>query len=105
MKPAPYSHQLRASGEIRIYFGSRAWNNARIRNSYCADALVLPDDKAPEYRWPVRGMDVLVIQAGTADLKPIPELAHVLITTGANIVRVVYGEDMAIFRSSRRLAA
>lgn len=106
MKVAPYSREIRPTSEIRIYFGSRAWNNASIRNSYCADALVLPDSESPAaYRWPVCGVDVLILQAGTASLKPIPELAHVLIASGANIVRVVYGEQMAIYRSSRRVAA
>jgi hypothetical protein len=103
---APYSHQLRAAGEIRNYFGSRAWTNACTRNSYSHDALVLPDGKSPNaYRWPVHGLDVLVIQAGTVDLTPIPELAHLLIASGANIVRVIYGENMAVYRSSRRIAA
>jgi hypothetical protein len=106
VKSAPFSKHLRATGEIRVYFGSRAWNNARIRNSYCADALVFPDGESPNtYRWPVCGKDVLLLQAGLADIKPVPELAHALIASGATIVRVVYGEDMAIYRSSRRVAA
>jgi hypothetical protein len=106
MKAAPYSLKLHPTSEIRIYAGSQAWGTARIRNSYCADALVLPEGESPsQYSWPVRGVDVLVIQAGIIDLKPIPELAHILIASGATIVRVVYGEDMAIYRSSRRVAA
>jgi len=106
VKAAPYSREIHPIGEIRIYIGTDAWNAARIRNAYSADALVFPDGESPTaYRWPVHGLDVLIIQAGTINLKPIPELAHVLIAAGANIVRVVYGAEMAIYRSTRRAAA
>jgi hypothetical protein len=107
MKYPPYGKQAKAhGGEIRIYIGSIAWKNARIRNRYCGDALVMPDGELPEcFSWPVHGADVLVLQAGALDLSIIPRLANVLAHAGATIVRAVYGEEMTIYRISMEAAA
>jgi hypothetical protein len=107
MKYPPYAKQARPNGgEIRVYVGSLAWKHAKIRNSYCGDALVMPGGDAPEsFNWPVHGADVLVLQAGNLDLSVIPRLANVLAHAGATIVRVCHADQMIIYRVARRAAA
>jgi len=107
VKLPPYAKQVQPHrGELRVYIGSDAWHNARIRNSYTNDSLALPDNEPPDgFTWPVRGASVLVLQAGGGGLERIPALAEALIRDGALIVRCAYGEHMATYRPARRDAA
>jgi len=103
-KYPPYGKRIGSATEIRIYMGPDAWKSARIRHSYVPDALVLPDGEAPSaYKWPVAGCDVLVFSDD--DIDKIPELARILLESGALVVRVLCADQMVIYRPIRRAAA
>lgn len=106
MKP-PYTKHLQPAPEIRVYIGTDAWNAAKVRHAFgIHDALVTPEGECPAiYNWPVSGKSVLIIQAGNCDLEEVPDLASILLQSGATIVRVVYDDKMAVYRPARRVAA
>jgi len=94
MKLPPFGKRLDAnSREIWVYFGTEAWNAARYRNKRKLPVLLLPPDRDPQnFRWPVAGKEVLLIQQGQHDILKIPSLANLFFAYGATVVRCVYGE-------------
>ena len=51
--------------EVWLYFGSDPWLAAKCRAERKLPVLLLPPDKRPEqFRWPVAGKEVLMIQQG-----------------------------------------
>ena len=87
--PPPYAAQIeRADDLVMIYWGARAWKLARPEADRVA-SLVFPYYKKPsEYRWPVKGKDVLIMMDEpqySAD-----ELVYELFSAGANVVHL-YG--------------
>ena len=101
MKYAPYSKQTIQAGtptnDVRVFAGIDAWRQAK-ENSY-PWRLVLPLDDNPNlYKWPVVNADVLLFDCGQITDNDLQTLACTLLVNGANVVRVIQGEHMAVFR-------
>ena len=83
--------------EIRIYVGDcdQVWTNTKVRNSYGPAIMLPPGEGFLKYRWPVKGREVLMIQVGGFDEDVLEAFCTYIVIEGANVVRVVYGEDGA----------
>jgi hypothetical protein len=95
MKRPPFAKFLIPTDrEIWIYFGTEGWTAAKYRVARKLPVLLLPPDKQPEqFRWPVAGKKVLLIQQGDCDILKIPSFANLLFGYGATVVRCIYGQD------------
>ncbi len=88
MKPLPpYGNRyLKEKPDLGpwVYVGDEAWNYAQIHYP----GMVLPPDRSPiEFRWPVQGEIVTVIECGVDAPESIRGLAHELIgSNGAEAV-------------------
>lgn len=98
-KLPPFGKDLarkRLSGApINLYVctGRTAWDIARARTNNRADILVLPPGDDPHaYRWPVRGLDVLLCWPD-GDYAGICRFAELLIQSGARKVVAPWAED------------
>jgi hypothetical protein len=96
VKLPPYGKTLQSGCcEIWVYFGSDPWRAVKCRAAHKLPVLLLPPDKEPEqFRWPVDGKEVLLIQQGRYDILRIPAFANLLFGYGASVVRAIYGENM-----------
>ena len=94
MKLPPYARGLHPDApEIWVYFGADAWPAAKYRAARKLPVLLLPPDRQPEqFRWPVAGKEVLMIQQGDFEVQKIPAFANLLFGYGAAVVRAVYGD-------------
>jgi len=99
MKVPPFGKQLNSDArEVWLYFGSDPWHAAKYRAARKLPVLLLPPDKQPEqFRWPVAGKKVLMIQQGQHDVSKIPSFASVLFRAGAIAVCAIYGDGQVVF--------
>jgi len=104
-KLPPFAKQLKPDAvEVWIYFGSDPWPAAKYRAARKLPVLLLPPDRQPEqFRWPVAGKEVLMIQQGDYNPLKIPSFASLLFCYGASVVRCIYGDECD-FVSYRRKA-
>jgi len=93
--------------EIRIYFGDspQTWDHCKARQAYGPAVLLPPGENYIAYQWPVDGREVLMLQIGEYLTEEIPGFARVLLIAGAVIVRVLYPDGLATFRTQRSVAA
>jgi len=98
MKLPPYGkHLCSEAREIWVYFGSDPWPASKYRATRRLPALLLPPDQSPEqFRWPVAGKEVLLIQQGQYDILRIPAFANLLLGYGASVVRCIYGQGQFV---------
>jgi len=98
MKLPPFAKQLNPGArEIWIYCGSNPWRAAKFRSARKLPVLLLPPDKQPDqFRWPVSGKEVLMIQQGDFEVQKIPAFANLLFGYGAAVVRAVYGDGLVV---------
>jgi hypothetical protein len=99
----PFAKQAakhKTGDEIRIYVGSnrQGWEVARLRNSYGPAMLLPPGDDFRNYKWPVKGREVLMFQTGGYSQNR--EFAVHLVEQGARIVRALVGDKMHVVRGS-----
>lgn len=96
-KGPPYAKQLRERtevpfGEVLVYAGVRAWDQAQAVLPLRA-ALVYEHDKglAPsEYDWTcVRGLEVTILHSGGVHESDLDQLAVACVQSGATVARVV----------------
>ena len=88
--PAALNRQ--SAPEVTVLVGANAWHSAKFHR---AKLVLLPGKDVGTFRWPVHGVDVLVIQKGEFPVEQLPRLAYLLLTAGANAVRVL-PEDSAL---------
>jgi len=98
MNLPPFAKQLNPDArEVWLYFGSDPWRAAKCRAARKLPVLLLPPDKQPEqFRWPVAGKEVLLIQLGDYDILRIPSFANLLFGYGASAVRAIYGDGQFV---------
>jgi len=98
MKLPPFAKQLNPDArEVWLYFGSDPWPAAKFRAARDLPVLLLPPDKQPEqFRWPVAGKAILMIQQGQHNILKIPSFANTLLGYGASVVRCIYGEGQFV---------
>ncbi len=98
---APYGKFVNAASNLHIFTGPDAWNRAQQRKK--GNALVLPDgDEPASYRWPVHGLEVMLIWPG-APRESVIDFGEILIQSGAGLVVVPFeGEPSGgfFFRST-----
>lgn len=96
-KLPPYSHVLLekisnknlSKNDIFLFVGHRAWQSAKAF-SLSQTVLLLPPGESPyEYQWPVINRPVLLINTGNVSEHLIKQTAHALLSSGAEIVRVI----------------
>ena len=81
---APYGKLVSASSNLHIFAGPKAWKRAQQRKS--GNAMVLPEgDEPASYRWPVRGLEVMLIWPD-ASRDSVLEFGEHLIRSGAKLV-------------------
>ncbi|MCG7984764.1 MAG: hypothetical protein JAY90_18680 [Candidatus Thiodiazotropha lotti] len=92
-KLPPYGTQVgNPPNGVWVCIGADAWEAAQIiqRNHPDKSAIVLPDGHEPDqYRWPVKGPDVIICVTSTQSPERIHHLGEILIMAGADRVNVV----------------
>lgn len=96
MKPPPYGKSVTASSNLFIFAGPDAWDRAKLRKK--GNAMVLPEgDEPAAYRWPVYGLEVMLIWPGASRMSVL-EFGEHLILSGAELVVAPFpGEPAAGF--------
>lgn len=85
-KLPPYGRSLpKTLRELWIYCGSDAWSYVPAHGR----TLLPPGESPSAFRWPVAGLEVLVIQTGAVAEATLLELRDVLLRAAANVVRIV----------------
>ena len=86
--------------EMRVYFGDSpdVWRHTMIRNGYGPAIMLPPGYDFTQYKWPVRGRDVLMLQIGEYQESVLQPFCKHLVIEGATVVRVVYGSQLSVFR-------
>ena len=94
---------MRPRGDVWIYTGTDAWDAAKARSQF-RTVLVLPENEIPEsYNWPVRGVDVLVVETSPVNPEILYRLAWRLLCDGAKVVRVItHDNGLAVFREEQK---
>lgn len=98
----PFSSRLKIRGpatrnQIVIAIGPWAWNYAKADQGN--RALVLPEDRDPfDFRWPVAGIEVLLLELGVFDTDRLERVALALLCDGAACVRALRS---GLFRDRR----
>jgi len=95
--------------EIFLYYGNESWPMGdwceyRLRNDL--GALLLPPDPNPQqYRWPVKGVEMLGIQCGEYPTDETQRLSFLLLKAGASVVRIAgNAPNFAVYRQRRAAA-
>ena len=105
------SEKYPTTDEIRIYFGVSpdVWRHTMLRCGYGPAALLPPGEDFTQYKWPVTGRDVLMMQIGKYQEGVLQQFCEHLVIKGATIVRVIYdigtGPLLSAFRPEVRHAA
>lgn len=86
--------------EVTVLVGADAWHSAKFHN---AKLVLPPGEDVGAFRWPVHDVDVLVIQKGPFPAEQFPRFAYLLLTAGANAVRVL-PEDSGLIVYHKTLA-
>lgn len=82
--------------DVWLFAGTRAWEK---EESAKRPKLILPPDEAPSaFRWPVRRCSVLISAVGDLPDHRALALIHALLTDGAEVVRVLRDNRLAVFR-------
>lgn len=95
----PFAQRLKLRGpatqnQVIVAIGPWAWHYARTDG--LNRALVLPDDADPfDLRWPVAGVEVLLLELGVFDTDRLERTALALLCDGAACVRALRS---ALFR-------
>lgn len=98
----PFACRLKLRGpatrdQIVVAIGPWAWNYAKA--DALNRALVLPEDRDPfDFRWPVAGIDVLLLELGVFDTDRLERTALALLCHGAACVRAIRS---GLFRDRR----
>ncbi len=107
MRLPPYARDLpdalnrqKTAPEVTILVGADAWHSAKFHH---AKLVLPPGEDVGAFRWPVHGVDVLVIQKGAFPVEQLPRFAYLLLTAGANAVRVL-PEDSGLIVYHKALA-
>lgn len=80
----PYGKAVTATSNVFIFAGPDAWNRAKQRKA--GNAMVLPEgDEPASYKWPVYGLEVMLIWPG-ALRESVIDFGELLIRTGAELV-------------------
>lgn len=77
------------TNDIFLFVGDGAWESAKIHSQSQA-VLLLPQGESPyNYLWPVEGCSVLTIIKSEVDSHIIKQLAHVVLSSGATVMRAI----------------
>ncbi len=92
----PYSCRLgfneRASKAVRVFVGSRSWEQAESAIQDLWNVLCLPPGEDPAmYRWPVQGRSVVIYDAGARE-DELTRLAACCFRSGATVIAIVERE-------------
>ena len=91
LKNLPYSKKFRHQACARVYLGENpeSWNKCGAESGIgYTDNLLLPADENPfNYHWPVRNLDVLILNSsGGANTTQIERIMLACLNAGALIV-------------------
>ena len=79
---------------VWVTCGSDAWEQARKTKSWDHAVLVLPQEECPSrFRWPVAGLDVVVLVAGIIDDGTLERLGTELVYAGSPLVVICDPEN------------
>ena len=92
--------QYSPTTELRVYLGDnpQAWDVVRLRNGYGPAVMLPAGDDYRHYAWPVARREVLIMQVGPYG--EMQEFAAHLLELGAQVVRVLHGEALDVFRAA-----
>jgi hypothetical protein len=96
---------------VWVTCGSHAWGQARKTKTWGHAVMVLPPDEHPTtYRWPVTGLDVVVLVAGDIDGTTLEALGTEPVCAGSPLVIIcdpendTLGGHTVVFKPRRKAA-